>query len=241
MPAHLKSALVREVARRGGNLNDVATGILAERFGVAHTPTGRKSALPGSAGVALLRMPAELKERIQTEAARTGSNANDVILRVLADELGIPFESNRRKDTMASANGSGNGKVRSEDKVRVAVIGVGNCANSLVQGVHYYRDADPGQPQALRQHHLLHHCRARPDRQQVWPKDAPRPLVHDVGQQADDAKRDNHPKRPATPHVPHRRDSNLAVKWRNQGACSTMRIPRSDAARSCTESTTSPT
>ena len=26
-------------------------------------------------------------------------------------------------------------------KVRVAIIGVGNCANSLVQGVHYYRDA----------------------------------------------------------------------------------------------------
>jgi myo-inositol-1-phosphate synthase len=29
-------------------------------------------------------------------------------------------------------------------KVRVAVIGVGNCASSLVQGVHYYRDAKPG-------------------------------------------------------------------------------------------------
>jgi myo-inositol-1-phosphate synthase len=27
--------------------------------------------------------------------------------------------------------------------VRVAVIGTGNCAASLVQGVHYYRDADP--------------------------------------------------------------------------------------------------
>src|SRR3954454_4915900 len=25
--------------------------------------------------------------------------------------------------------------------IRVAVIGVGNCASSLVQGVHYYRDA----------------------------------------------------------------------------------------------------
>ncbi|MBI3957465.1 MAG: inositol-3-phosphate synthase [Chloroflexi bacterium] len=28
-------------------------------------------------------------------------------------------------------------------KVRVAIVGVGNCASSLVQGVHYYRDADP--------------------------------------------------------------------------------------------------
>ena len=28
-------------------------------------------------------------------------------------------------------------------QVRVAVVGVGNCAASLVQGVHYYADADP--------------------------------------------------------------------------------------------------
>jgi myo-inositol-1-phosphate synthase len=31
----------------------------------------------------------------------------------------------------------------SSKKVRVAIIGVGNCASSLVQGVHYYRDAQP--------------------------------------------------------------------------------------------------
>lgn len=31
----------------------------------------------------------------------------------------------------------------SSNKVRVAIAGVGNCANSLIQGVHYYRDADP--------------------------------------------------------------------------------------------------
>ncbi|MBS2964793.1 inositol-3-phosphate synthase [Actinocrinis puniceicyclus] len=28
--------------------------------------------------------------------------------------------------------------------VRVAIVGVGNCASSLVQGVEYYKDADPG-------------------------------------------------------------------------------------------------
>jgi myo-inositol-1-phosphate synthase len=27
------------------------------------------------------------------------------------------------------------------NKVRVAIIGIGNCANSLIQGIHYYRDA----------------------------------------------------------------------------------------------------
>jgi myo-inositol-1-phosphate synthase len=30
-------------------------------------------------------------------------------------------------------------------KVRVAIVGVGNCASSLVQGVHYYRDAPDDQ------------------------------------------------------------------------------------------------
>ena len=30
----------------------------------------------------------------------------------------------------------------SKRKLRVAIIGVGNCASSLVQGIQYYRDAD---------------------------------------------------------------------------------------------------
>ncbi|HEY7624349.1 MAG TPA: inositol-3-phosphate synthase [Candidatus Limnocylindria bacterium] len=33
---------------------------------------------------------------------------------------------------------------RAAGKIRVAIIGVGNCASSLVQGVHYYRNAKPG-------------------------------------------------------------------------------------------------
>ena len=31
------------------------------------------------------------------------------------------------------------------EKVRVAIIGVGNCASAFVQGIQYYRDADPGE------------------------------------------------------------------------------------------------
>jgi myo-inositol-1-phosphate synthase len=39
---------------------------------------------------------------------------------------------------------SANGASRYQaEKVRVAVVGVGNCASSLVQGVEHYRDADP--------------------------------------------------------------------------------------------------
>jgi myo-inositol-1-phosphate synthase len=42
---------------------------------------------------------------------------------------------------MAQENGKQNGKARLDDRVRVALIGVGNCANSLLQGVEYYKDA----------------------------------------------------------------------------------------------------
>jgi myo-inositol-1-phosphate synthase len=44
--------------------------------------------------------------------------------------------------TKAHAASNGSGRYQ-HDKVRVAIIGVGNCANSFVQGVYHYADADP--------------------------------------------------------------------------------------------------
>jgi myo-inositol-1-phosphate synthase len=142
MPSSLKGALVRETARRDISLNEVATSILAEELGVAYTPSGRKSPLPGASPVVLLRVPSDLKHELEAEAAREGMSVNDVIVRALAAGLGLPHPS-KGKEAMASTNGSKNNRARSKDKVRVAIVGVGNCANSLVQGVHFYRDADP--------------------------------------------------------------------------------------------------
>ena len=153
MPSSLKDALVRETARRGASLNDVAVGMLADAFGVALHADNRRSPLPGSSPVVLLRMPEELKAAIQAEAFRAGSNTNDVILAALAHELGVPFESNRRRSVPSGAAAERNQwpqrtaqrtAARSKDKVRVAIVGVGNCANSLLQGVKYYKDADRG-------------------------------------------------------------------------------------------------
>ena len=46
---------------------------------------------------------------------------------------------------MVASSGSPNGAPRSANgKVRVAIIGVGNCANSFLQGVEYYKNADAG-------------------------------------------------------------------------------------------------
>ncbi len=48
----------------------------------------------------------------------------------------------------AASNGaaSKNGAARYQsEKVRVAIVGVGNCASAFVQGVHYYKDANPSE------------------------------------------------------------------------------------------------
>src|SRR5437763_12505295 len=57
-----------------------------------------------------------------------------------------PHLPRRDFQNVSNSNGSTNGAGRYQpDKVRVAIIGVGNCASAFVQGVHYYRDADPSQ------------------------------------------------------------------------------------------------
>src|SRR3954451_5340149 len=130
MPGELKRRLGDEVRRSGRSLNDVAVGILASRFAVSFDESGRPGKEPGKSGSVLLRMPAELKEKLAARAAQRKRNVNDLIIETLSKRLG--------KETMASTNGKA---PRSEDKVRVALIGVGNCANSLLQGVEYYKDA----------------------------------------------------------------------------------------------------
>jgi myo-inositol-1-phosphate synthase len=54
----------------------------------------------------------------------------------------IKEHSNGRAHSNGAASQNGASRYQSE-KVRVAIIGVGNCASAFVQGVHYYRDADP--------------------------------------------------------------------------------------------------
>src|SRR5215207_11420045 len=137
MPGELKEKLAEEVARADASLNDVAVGILASRFAVPFEPSGRRGSPPKAKGDVLLRMPAALKEKLQTRAAERGRSTNDLIVEILGERLGAVVPS-RRKERMPSRNGS---SARSEDRVRVAIIGVGNCANSLVQGVEYYKDA----------------------------------------------------------------------------------------------------
>ena len=51
-----------------------------------------------------------------------------------------------RRERQDQRQRAANGARYQADKVRVAIIGVGNCASAFVQGVQYYRDADPAEP-----------------------------------------------------------------------------------------------
>ncbi len=44
---------------------------------------------------------------------------------------------------MSTASASTDTASTGPGTVRVAIAGVGNCASSLVQGIEYYRSADP--------------------------------------------------------------------------------------------------
>jgi myo-inositol-1-phosphate synthase len=140
MPADLKQRLAGEVEKRKASLNDVAVSILASRFGVPFEPSGRRGAPPRPAGDVLLRMPRELKERLARRAGERHKTTHDLIVETLSGGLGS------RKEQMAeNGKASSNGHGAGSGKVRVAIIGVGNCANSLLQGVEYYNDAPDDQ------------------------------------------------------------------------------------------------
>jgi myo-inositol-1-phosphate synthase len=83
-------------------------------------------------------MPSELKEKLAQRSREHKRTTSQLIIETLTERF-----DGEGKDTMASSKGSSNGRARSDEKVRVALIGVGNCANSLLQGVEYYKDADP--------------------------------------------------------------------------------------------------
>jgi myo-inositol-1-phosphate synthase len=138
LPRELRQRLADEVAARGASLNDVAVGLLAARLGMPFTPSGRTGTAPRSSGPVLLRMPTDLKARLVRRAAERRRNLNDLIVETLSAGLGLEGETR-----MAETDGNGN--LRSEDKVRVAIIGVGNCANALLQGLEHYKDAPADQ------------------------------------------------------------------------------------------------
>jgi myo-inositol-1-phosphate synthase len=43
-------------------------------------------------------------------------------------------------DSLASRQVSISGEEQTMSNIKIAVVGVGNCASALIQGIHYYQD-----------------------------------------------------------------------------------------------------
>ena len=92
---------------------------------------------PRASGDVLLRMPRGAEG--QARAPRRGAPADQPTTsssRPSRDGLGGSERTADGYRPTAAATGAARRR-----KVRVAIIGVGNCANSLLQGVEYYKDA----------------------------------------------------------------------------------------------------
>lgn len=108
VPPRLRNRLVGSVRREGSNLNDLIVGTLATRYAVPFDPSGRRSKATIPSGAVVVRMPAELKKKIQLDALdHYPSNLTERIVTALAEELEVnlnlqvrnrsPFGGGRRR------------------------------------------------------------------------------------------------------------------------------------------------
>lgn len=100
LPPRLKGKIARRVETKNTNLNDLVVGLLAERAGLTFEPTGRKSPGPLSPYQRiLLDAPPELARWVRTRADEAGESQRDVVVRILSEELGVPFQPGGRWPT----------------------------------------------------------------------------------------------------------------------------------------------
>lgn len=107
--ARLKGKIARRVDQQSSNLNDVCVGILAAHYGVAFEPSGRSTPRQlSSFEQILLDVPAELRQAVLRDAALRGESQRNVVVEILSNALGIPFEptgrwtNRRRRSSVAS-------------------------------------------------------------------------------------------------------------------------------------------
>lgn len=98
----IKEHLAADAAKREASINDVAVGILAERFKVKFEGTGRKG--PGARGslVGSFRMPRKLDVAIYTARTTDAPSKRAVVERTLAEHYGIEPPPSRRRPTVAA-------------------------------------------------------------------------------------------------------------------------------------------
>ncbi len=114
------------------------------RRAVEERREGLRSAL-ARAGEQIDRYTRELHQLGLDSTEREVRWLNELIANERAEQHARPRRRGRthREPGRPHERGHDMNEEQAMSQVRVAVVGVGNCAASLVQGVHYYADADP--------------------------------------------------------------------------------------------------
>lgn len=87
-PPELKKTLVDEAHPWAAN--DLAVALLAERFKVRYVRAYERSSGIGRHDQLWLRMPVQLRTKINVAAARSRMTQRDIVVGVLREELGAP-------------------------------------------------------------------------------------------------------------------------------------------------------
>ena len=127
------------------------------RSGCGSSRVGAPGSRSGSSGSSTSSRAPERGRPLHPELQRHGLESVEREVRWLSELIDAeragaapPATGDRRHHTRPAAVTSNATERRKENpmgSVRVAIVGVGNCATSLIQGVEYYQDADPdGRP-----------------------------------------------------------------------------------------------
>lgn len=100
VPPRLKGKIYRRAEREKSSFNDVAVAALCEHFSIPFEPSGYRTprAADGEDVTTkrlnpnpVLRVPVELKRRIDVEAATRGETQTNVAREILSEAFGVPF------------------------------------------------------------------------------------------------------------------------------------------------------
>lgn len=98
VPPRLKGKIVRRVRDEDRNMNDVLVQILADKYGLPYTPSGRKAGNRevGASATIMLNLPPEIRAAIDFDAQTSGDTVRNTAVRVISEALGVPFKETGR-------------------------------------------------------------------------------------------------------------------------------------------------
>lgn len=110
LPTTMKRQVARAATRHGTSINNLIVGILAKRYSVAFSDSGRRGKRATDSPSVVLRMPRELKFAIQVASLQGRTNMSESVRSAIAEELQIRPPA--RRSARGTPFGGGRGRRR---------------------------------------------------------------------------------------------------------------------------------